>query len=83
MPLTARIEEAMSLFLTDSLWSRGLPPDGSALAVRGFPFHIDLADQVARTLFRGSEFRSFVESRLYELGVDSGIFDVDPRRARA
>ncbi len=80
---STRIEEAVSLFLIDSLWTRGLPTDGSALAVRGFPFHIDLADQVARTLFKGAEFRSFVESRLYDLSVDSGVFDVDPRRARA
>lgn len=77
-----RVEEAVALFLTDSLWTRGLPLDGSALAVRGFPFHIDLADQVARTLFKGSDFRAFVESRLYDLGIESGVFDIDPRRTR-
>ena len=77
-----RIEEAVAIFLVDSLWTRGFDLDNSALAVRGFPFHIDLADQVARTLFKGSDFRNFVEARLYDLGIESGVFDIDPRRMR-
>ncbi len=76
------VEEAVSLFLADSLWTRGLPTDGSALAIRGFPFYIDLADQVARTLFKGSDFRAFVESRLWDIGIESGVFEIDPRRTR-
>lgn len=76
------VEEAVALFLADSLWSRGLSVDGTSFAVRGFPFHIDLADQVARTLLKGSDFRSLVESRLFELGVESGFFEIDPRRTR-
>ncbi len=79
---TNRVEEAVALFLADSLWTRGLPTDGSGLVVRGFPFHIDLADQVARTLFKGSDFRNFVESRLFSLGIEAGVFDIDPRRTR-
>jgi hypothetical protein len=78
-----RVEEAVAMFLTDSLWTRGLPLDGSAFTVRGFPFHIDLADQVARVLFKGSDFRNFVESRLFDLGIEAGVFDIDPRRTRA
>lgn len=78
-----RVEEAIALFMTDSLWLRGLPLDGSAIAIRGFPFHLDLADQVARTLFKGSEFRDFVEARLMSLGVEEGLFDLEPRRTRA
>lgn len=77
-----KIEEAVSMFLVDSLFVRGLPTDGTGFTVRGFPFHIDLADQVARTLFKGSDFRNFVEARLYELGLESGLFSVDPRRMR-
>lgn len=77
-----RVEEAVALFLADSLWTRGLPTDSSSLTVRGFPFHIDLADQVARTLFKGSDFRNFVESRLFDLGIEAGVFDLDPRRTR-
>ena len=77
-----KVEEAVSMFLTDSLWTKGLPADGSGFTIRGFPFHIDLADQVAKTLFKGSDFRNFVESRLYELGLESGLFDIDPRRTR-
>jgi len=56
--------------------------DGTDLSIRGFPFHIDLADQVARTLFKGSDFRNFVESRLFDLGIESGVFDINPRRTR-
>jgi hypothetical protein len=78
-----RIDESVAMFLTDSLWTRGLASDGSAYTVRGFPFHIDLADQVARVLFKGSDFRDLVESRLFGLGIESGIFDIDPRRTRA
>ncbi len=78
----SRVEDAVALFMTDSLWSRGLS-EGGDLAIRGFPLHIDLADQVAGTLFRGSDFRNFVESRLMALGVEEGIFDLDPRRTRA
>ena len=78
-----RVEEAVAMFLTDSLWTRGLPLDGSAFTIRGFPFHIDLADQVARVLFKGSDFRNFVESRLFDLGIEAGVFDIDPRRTRA
>ena len=77
------IEEAVAMFLTDALWTRGLPRDASAFTVRGFPFHIDLADQVARVLFKGSDFRNFVESRLFDLGIEAGVFDIDPRRTRA
>jgi hypothetical protein len=76
------VEDAVALFLTDSLWVRGMPTDGSAFTVRGFPFHIDLADQAARTLFKGSDFRSFVEARLMHLSVEEGLFDLDPRRTR-
>jgi hypothetical protein len=77
-----RVEESVALFLADSLWTRGLPSDGSAVSHRGFPFHIDLADQVARTLFKGADFQRFVEARLYELGTESGMFEIDPRRTR-
>jgi hypothetical protein len=77
-----RIEEAVSIFLVDSLWTRGLPTDGSGFTVRGFPYHIDLADQIARVLFKGADFRNFVESRLFDLGIEAGIFDIDPRRTR-
>jgi hypothetical protein len=77
-----RVEEAMALFLADSLWTKGLPADGSG-AVRGFPFHIDLADQVARTLFKGSDFQDFVDARLFALGTEAALFDLDPRRTRA
>jgi hypothetical protein len=78
-----KIEEATAMFLTDALWIKGLPVDGSGFTIRGFPFHIDLADQVAGTLFKSSDFRSIVESRLYELGIEAGLFDIDPRRTRA
>ena len=78
-----RVEEAVALFLADSLWTRGLPERGASLTTRGFPFHIDLADSVARTMFKGAEFRNFVEARLMELGVEQGITDLDPRRTRA
>jgi hypothetical protein len=78
-----RVEEASALFLADSLWTRGLPDDGAAMTARGFPFHIDLADNVARTMFKSGEFRGFVEARLMELGVEDGIADLDPRRTRA
>jgi hypothetical protein len=77
-----RIEEAVAMFLVDALWTRGHSVDAENYAVRGFPFHIDLADQVARTLFKGSDFRNFVEVRLLELGVEAGLFDMDPRRLR-
>jgi len=77
-----QIEDAVSLFLADSLWTRGFDIQGSSLTVRGFPYHIDLADQVARTLIKGSDFRNFVESRLFDLGIESGFFDIDPRQTR-
>lgn len=77
-----KIEEAVSMFLTDALWVKGLAVDGSGITIRGFPFHIDLADQVARTLFKGSDFRNIVEARLYESGLEAGLFDIDPRRLR-
>jgi hypothetical protein len=77
-----RVEEAAALFLADALWTRGLPDDGAAATVRGFPFHIDLADNVARTMFKGGEFRTFIETRLMELGVEQGLTDLDPRRTR-
>lgn len=77
-----RVDDAVALFLTDSLWTRGTTADGNELAVRGFPFHLDLADQVARTLFKGSDFRDFVESRLMTLGVEAGLFELDARRTR-
>lgn len=76
------VDESVALFLTDSLWTRGLPTDGTGSTIRGFPFHLDLADQVARTLFKGSDFRNFVESRLFDLGIEAGVFDIDPRRTR-
>jgi len=76
------VDESVALFLTDSLWTRGLPTDGTGSTIRGFPFHLDLADQVARTLFKGSDFRNFVESRLFNLGIEAGVFDIDPRRTR-
>ena len=77
-----RVEEAVALFLADSLWTRGFPMDGSGFTVRGFPFHIDLADQIARTLIKGSEFQNFVECRLFDLNVESGVFEIDARRTR-
>ena len=77
-----RIEEAVALFLADSLWTKGFPSDGSTFTIRGFPYHIDLADQIAKTLLKGSDFRSFVESRLFEIGFESGIFEIDPRKTR-
>jgi hypothetical protein len=76
------VTEAVALFLADALWTRGLPDRGEVMTARGFPFHIDLADSVARTMFKGGEFRSFVETRLMELGVEQGIVDLDPRRTR-
>jgi hypothetical protein len=51
--------------------------------MRGFPYHIDLADQVAGTLFKGSDFQRFVEARLFELGTEAALFDLDARRTRA
>jgi hypothetical protein len=78
----ARVDQAVALFLADALWTRGLPDQGAAMTARGFPFHLDLADSVARTLFKGAEFRGFVEARLMELGVEQGIADLDPRRTR-
>jgi hypothetical protein len=77
-----RVEDAVALFLADSLWSKGLPTDGSACTVRGFPFHIDLADRIAATLFKGSDFQDFVDARLFDLGTEEALFDVDPRRTR-
>ena len=77
-----RVDEAIALFLVDSLWVRGHDVDGSSFAVRGFPFHIDLADQAARTLFKSSDFRSFVEHRLMSLSIEEGLFDIDARRTR-
>ena len=79
---TSQIEDAIALFLADSLWTRGFEVEGSSLTVRGFPYHIDLADQVARTLLKGSEFQNFVESRLFDIGIESGFFDIDPRQTR-
>lgn len=78
-----RIEEAVALFMADSLWTRGFSSDGSSFTVRGFPYHIDLADQIARTLLKGSDFQAFVESRLFDIGIESGMFEIDPRRTRA
>jgi hypothetical protein len=77
-----RVEEAVALFLADALWTRGLPDSGAVPTARGFPFHIDLADNVARTMFKSGEFRGFVEARLMELGVEEGLTDLDPRRTR-
>ncbi len=78
-----RVEEAVALFMADALWTRGLPSEGSPMAARAFPFHIDLADQVARTLFKGADFRAFVEARLAMVGADTALFDLDPRRTRS
>ncbi len=80
---TKKVEEAVALFMADSLWTRGFPSDGSALTIRGFPYHIDLADQIARTLLKGSDFQTFVESRLFDLGVENGMFEIDPRKTRS
>jgi hypothetical protein len=80
---SSRIEEAVALFMADSLWTKGFPSDGSTFTIRGFPYHIDLADQIARTLLKGSEFQSFVESRLFDIGVENGVFEIDPRKTRA
>lgn len=77
-----QVEESIALFLADSLWTRGFDIEGSSLTVRGFPYHIDLADQIARTLIKGSEFQTFVESRLFDIGIESGFFDIDPRQTR-
>lgn len=77
-----RVDEAAALFLADALWTRGLPDSGVSGTARGFPFHIDLADNVARTMFKGAEFRTFIETRLMELGVEHGLTDLDPRRTR-
>lgn len=79
---TEKIEEAVALFMADSLWTRGFPVDGSGFTVRGYPYHIDLADQIARTLIKGSDFQNFVENRLFDLGIEAGIFDIDPRKTR-
>ena len=76
------VEDAVALFFADALWVRGYDPGGPGSPIRGFPFHIDLADQVARTLFKSSDFRGFVEYRLMEISVEEGIFDLDPRRTR-
>lgn len=80
---TDRIEEAVALFMVDSLWTKGFPSDGSGFTIRGFPYHIDLADQIARTLLKGSDFQSFVETRLFDIGIESGVFEIDPRKTRA
>lgn len=77
-----QVEEAVALFFADSLWTRGFDLHGSSLTVRGFPYHIDLADQVARTLIKGSDFQNYVESRLFDVGIESGFFDIDPRKTR-
>lgn len=77
-----QIEEAVALFFADSLWTRGFDLHGSSFTVRGFPYHIDLADQVARTLIKGSDFQNYVESRLFDIGIESGFFDIDPRKTR-
>ena len=74
------VEESVALFLADSLWTRGYS-DGANI-VRGFPFLLDLADQVARTLFKGGDFQGFVETRLMDMGVEEGLFELDPRRTR-
>lgn len=77
-----RVDEAVALFLTDSLWTRGLPEDSANTVVRGFPFHLDLADRVAGTLFKAGDFQRLVEARLMGLGIEEGLFDLDPRRTR-
>jgi hypothetical protein len=77
-----RVDEAVSLFFTDSLWVRGYEQGAGTFPVRAFPFHIDLADQVARTLFKGSEFRNIVEGRLVFGSFDHALSDIDPRRTR-
>ncbi|MEV0614771.1 hypothetical protein AB0I81_15685 [Nonomuraea sp. NPDC050404] len=43
------MEEAAALLLADALWTRGLPDTGAPVTARGFPFHIDVADNVAET----------------------------------
>jgi len=77
-----RVEEGAALFLADSLWTRGFDVAVPAAAVRGFPFHLDLAHDIAGRLFRSADFRKFVESRLMRLNVGQGLFDLDPRRTR-
>jgi hypothetical protein len=78
-----QVDQAAALFLADALWTRGLPVKGSPFSVRAFPYHIDLADRVAGTLFKASDFRSFVEARVMDLGVEEGLVDIDPRRTRS
>lgn len=77
-----RVEEAVAIFLTDSLWTRGLDSSGMELAIRGFPFHIDLADHISRVLLKAGDFRQLVEARLYDFGLEAALFDIDPRRTR-
>jgi hypothetical protein len=77
-----QVESSVALFLADSLWTRGLPLTEESRPIRGFPFHLDLADQVARTLFKGGDFRDYVESRVLTLGIEEGLAELDPRRTR-
>lgn len=78
----ALVEEAVALFFADSLWSRGYESNDGYSTVRPFPYHIDLADQVARTLLKGSEFQNYVEKLLFKFNIESGVFDLDARRTR-
>lgn len=77
-----QIEEAVSLFMVDSVWTRGLDLNQAILSIRGYPFHIDLADQVARNLLKASDFQNYVEARLFDFECEGGIFDIDPRKMR-
>jgi hypothetical protein len=77
------IDRSAALFLADSLWTKGLPAEGSPFSVRAFPYHIDLADRVAGTLFKASDFRRFVETRVMDIGVEDGLVDIDPRQTRS
>ena len=78
----SRVQEAVALFMADSLWTRGHNESGFDLATRGFPFHIDLADHIARTLLKAGDFKEIVEARLYSFGLETALFDIDPRRTR-
>ena len=77
-----RADEAVALFMADSLWTRGQDTSGTDLAIRGFPYHIDLADHVAGNLLKASDFQELVEARLYGFDLESALFDIDPRRTR-
>lgn len=79
---TDRVEEAVAIFLTDSLWTKGHDPFSMEAVIRGFPYHIDLADHISRVLLKAGDFRQLVEARLYDFGLEAALFDIDARRTR-